>query len=172
MGNNNAYCQDNELSWCDWNLDDRRRELLEFTRHLIKIRRDHPVLRRRKFFHGRPIRGKGVKDIMWLRPDGKEMTDEDWDSSWIHCLGMLLIGQVQDEVDENGVSLNDDAFFVILNAYHEPISFTVPTPLTGIKWEVIVDTSASKKGTKKRLVDGGQTVEVSGRSAVLLKQIR
>jgi len=172
MGNNNAYCQDNELSWYDWGLDDRRRELLAFTQHLIKIRHDHPVLRRRKFFHGRPIRGKGVKDVMWLRPDGKEMSDEDWNSSWIHSIGMLLIGQVPDEVDENAESLNDDAFFLILNSYHEPISFTVPTPLPGIKWEVTVDTSASKQETVKRLVDGGQAVEVSGRSEILLKQVR
>jgi len=172
MGNNNAYCQDNELSWYDWGLDDRRRELLAFTQHLIKIRHDHPVLRRRKFFHGRPIRGKGVKDVMWLRPDGKEMSDEDWNSSWIHSIGMLLIGQVPDEVDENAESLNDDAFFLILNSYHEPISFAVPTPLPGIKWEVTVDTSASKQETVKRLVDGGQAVEVSGRSEILLKQVR
>jgi len=172
MGNNNAYCQDNEISWYDWDLDDRRQELLAFTRHLIKIRHDHPVLRRRKFFHGRPIRGTGVKDIMWLRPDGKEMSDEDWGASWIHCLGVLLIGEVRDEVDENGESLYDNAFFLILNSHHDPIPFTAPTPLPGIKWEVTVDTSISQQETVKRLVDGRQTVEVSGRSEVLLKQVR
>jgi len=172
MGNNNAYCQDNELSWYDWDLDERKRELLAFTSHLIKIRRDHPVLRRRKFFHGRPIRGVGAKDIVWLRPDGKEMTEEDWKSSWIHCIGMLLVGEIRDEVDENGESLNDDAFFLILNSYHESMPFTSPTPLPGIKWEIIFDTSVEKQKAAKRLLDGGQTVEVSGRSEILLKQVR
>src|SRR6185437_8851640 len=94
-GNNNAYCQDNEISWYDWNLDDRRRALLNFTRRLIELRKDHPNLRRRKFFQDRPIDpvhrkdrdvgGRHLKDIAWYRPDGQEMTDEEWHLGWVRC---------------------------------------------------------------------------------------
>ena len=171
MGNNNAYCHDNELSWYDWDLDDRRKKLLKFTKCLTKIRHEHPVLRRRKFFHGRPIRGKGIKDIMWLRPDGKEMTDEDWDSPWIHCIGMLLIGKVPEEIDENGESLNDDDFFVIQNSYHEPISFNISTPLPGIKWEVLIDTNVLDVTVGQSAVNSGEPIEIAARSCVLLRRL-
>ena len=86
-GNNNAYCQDNELSWYDWKLDRSARELLAFVQRLIQLRREHPVLRRRRFFQGRRIRGSEVKDLAWFRPDGKEMTDEDWNKGYVRCLG-------------------------------------------------------------------------------------
>ena len=101
-GNNNAYCQDNEISWIDWKLDRPRRELREFTRQLIRLVRAHPALRRRHFFQGRRIRGSEVKDVAWFRPDGKEMTDEDWNNSENRCFGLRLAGDAIEEIDERG----------------------------------------------------------------------
>src|SRR5260370_30857083 len=100
-GNNNAYCQDNELTWYDWNLDERRMALLEFTSKLINLRLRHPNLRRRKFFQDRSIRHSDVKDIVWLRPDGQEMTDEEWSAGWVRCLGLMLNGETLDHYGPN-----------------------------------------------------------------------
>src|SRR5581483_796708 len=99
QGNNNAYCQDNEISWIDWNLDRSRRELLKFTQFLIQLFHRHPVLRRRKFFQGRKIHGSEVKDLSWFRPDGKELTPEDWNVGYARCLGLRLAGDAIEEVD-------------------------------------------------------------------------
>ena len=99
-GNNNAYCQDNETTWVDWSLDERKIALLEFTQKLIQMRRDHPNLHRRKFYQDRAIRGTEEKDIVWLRPDGQEMTDEEWGLGWVRCLGVMLNGETMGDVDE------------------------------------------------------------------------
>jgi glycogen operon protein len=106
-GNNNTYCQDNELSWFDWKLDHRDHELLAFTRRLISLRREHSVLRRRQFFQGRHIRGSAVKDLAWFRPDGKEMTDEDWNQGYVRSLGLRLAGDAIEEMDEKGRPILD-----------------------------------------------------------------
>jgi glycogen operon protein len=107
-GNNNSYCQDNEVSWYDWNLDPARRALLEFTSRLISFRRHHPSLRRHKFFQGRPLRGGEIKDLVWLRPDGGEMTDEEWSAGWQRTLGMRLDGDALEILDERGRRIKDD----------------------------------------------------------------
>jgi pullulanase/glycogen debranching enzyme len=104
-GNNNPYCQDNPISWLDWRLDDSGRELLEFTRQMIRIRKALPVLHRRSFFQDRSIHGPEVRDIEWFRPNGQEMTEDEWSHSFVRCLGMLLNGQVMDEWGERGVRL-------------------------------------------------------------------
>ena len=127
-GNNNAYCQDNEITWLDWSLDARKIALVEFTQKLIQIRRDHPSLHRRKFYQGRAIRGTEEKDIVWLRPDGQEMTDEEWGLGWVRCLGLMLNGETIGEVDEGGEPVKDDTFLIMLNCHHEPIQFFVPKP--------------------------------------------
>ena len=101
-GNNNAYCQDNEISWVDWTLDAPRSRLLDFARRMIALRRDHPVFRRRHFFQGRSVRGSGEKDIAWLKPDGTEMSDEEWNNDFARCLGVFLGGEALQEVDERG----------------------------------------------------------------------
>ena len=93
QGNNNAYCQDNEITWIDWEWDDIRKELHEFTTELIKIRKHQPVMRRRRYFKGRKIHGKGIRDIRWLNTDGTDMTEEEWNTSYIRCMGMLLNGE-------------------------------------------------------------------------------
>jgi isoamylase len=167
-GNNNAYCQDSELSWYGWELDDMQQSLLAFVKTLIQIRRDHPILRRRKFFQGRPIRGSEVRDIIWLRPDGLEMTDQDWDSPWVRCIGMLLGGAV-DEVGENGEPLVDDTLFVVLNSNHEPVSFQMPE--AGVRWEVVLDTNALDLVPGQRIISGGEPLEVTARCVLLLRRL-
>nr|WP_211436255.1 glycogen debranching protein GlgX [Candidatus Kuenenia stuttgartiensis] len=122
-GNNNAYCQDNEISWIDWDLDKPRQELLEFTRLLTQLRHQHPVMRRRHFFQGRKITGSEVKDLTWFRPDGKEMTDEDWNNPSTHSLALCLAGYAIEEVDERGKQIVDDTLLILMNVHHESISF-------------------------------------------------
>jgi isoamylase len=168
-GNNNAYCQDNEISWYDWELDENRKALLAFVKGLIQLRHEHPVLRRRKFFQGRSIRGADIKDIMWLRADGEEMADEDWKSSWIRCIGMLISGETSDEFDEKGQAVKDDTLLVLLNSYHEPVSFSLPVPVADAKWQLILDTTTSGLASGEQIVDGKQPLEIAGRSVVMLR---
>jgi glycogen operon protein len=140
-GNNNAYCQDGEIAWFDWELDDERRALLAFTRRLIALRREHPGLRRAKFFRGRRIRGSGVRDIMWMRHDGAEMTEEDWENAQTQSLGMFLAGKGIDDVDEEGTPIVDDDLLVLVNASHVPVDFTLPAFPGGGPWELLLDTA-------------------------------
>jgi isoamylase len=167
QGNNNAYCQDNELSWLDWTLDQPRRDLLEFTRALITLRREHPVLRRRHFFQGRRIRGSEVKDLSWHKPDGYEMTDEDW-QSYTRCLGIRLAGDAIDEVDPAGQRIVDDTLLVLINAHHEPLDFVLPTHTREVSWETLLDT----RGTDDvpRETPAGKGYPLGGRSLALLRQ--
>ena len=115
-GNNNAYCQDNEISWLDWTLTPEHQEFLDFTRRVIRIWKDHPVLRRRKFFQGRRIRGAEVQDIAWLDPTGAEMTDDMWNSPDVRVLGVRLNGDAIQEINERGERIVDDTFLVMFNA--------------------------------------------------------
>ncbi|MCA1692984.1 MAG: glycogen debranching protein GlgX, partial [Actinobacteria bacterium] len=114
-GNNNAYCQDNEISWYDWDLDDDEHDLLEFTRRLVALRREHPVFHRRGFFHGRPIHGSGLADIAWFAPDGHEMTAQEWSSGRVHALGMFCNGDELAEPGPRGEHLVDESFLVLIN---------------------------------------------------------
>jgi glycogen operon protein len=149
-GNNNAYCQDNEISWLDWNLDNRKKALLEFTSKLIALRRNHPNLHRRKFFQDRPISpssaqkrqmdGEEVQDIQWFRPDGQPMTEDEWKDGWVRCLGMRLSGRTIEDVDRHGEPLRDDTFLFCLNPHHEHIQFYLPKCAASCKWQVVLDT--------------------------------
>ncbi|MDB5957967.1 glycogen debranching protein GlgX [Ramlibacter sp.] len=139
QGNNNAYCQDNEISWYDWAGKDEA--LLAFTRRLIGIRRSHPALHRQRFFSGRPIRGTDVQDVMWFRHDGETMSDEDWQNSHTQSLAMFLAGNGLRETDREGRPLKDDHLLLMLSASHEDLEFTLPR-LPGCEhWELLVDTS-------------------------------
>ena len=122
QGNNNAYCQDNELTWLNWDLNDRQQRFLEFTKKVSRIWREHPVFQRRKFFQGRALRGSDIKDISFLEPSGKEMSDEDWNGGFVKCLGVRLAGDLIGDVDERGEPIVDDTALILLNAHHEPIS--------------------------------------------------
>jgi glycogen operon protein len=168
-GNNNAYCQDNEISWIDWYLDDFGNDMLAFTRQLIKLRNEHPVLHRRRFFQGRRIHGSDIHDIVWLRPDGLEMTDEQWSSGFVRCIGMLLNGQAMSEWDGKGQRLYDDVLLLLLNAYHEVIPFTLPVAYPEVPWEVLVDTTVVDASAFHAPPTGVQ-YPLQGRSLVVLAQ--
>ena len=161
-GNNNAYCQDNEISWYDWNAVDE--SLLEFTRQVIDIHATHPVFRRRRWFQGRPLHGAGVSDIAWFRPDGQEMTADDWQQDFARSFSVFLNGDQLRELDEDGHPIKDDSFLLIFNAYHDPIEFTMPGPSYGRSWHVAVDTTVS---TCKRALAAGSTLKVTGRSLIV-----
>jgi glycogen operon protein len=137
-GNNNGYCQDNELSWTDWQLGETRQDLLAFVRRLIALRLENPVFTRRRFFQGRPIRGAGVKDIAWLAPSGEEMDDRAWSAEFVRCLGMMLSGDLVDEVDERGEKISGDTMLVLFNAGHEPMPFVLPPERS---WTRVLDTA-------------------------------
>jgi glycogen operon protein len=136
-GNNNAYCQDNEITWVNWNIDDRQRRLLEFARRMFAIRQDTRVLRRRTFFRGRVIDHRGVKDLTWLRADGQELTEEDWQDATAHSVGMLIDGQATDETDDKGEPIRGDTMLVLVNASDADIDVTLPQG----DWSALVDTS-------------------------------
>jgi glycogen operon protein len=170
QGNNNAYCQDNEISWFDWKLDHAQRHLLEFTRSLIAFRKRHPVLRRRRFFQGRHIRGSEVKDIAWFRPDGKEMTDEDWNAGYTKSLALRLAGDAIGETDEKGRSIIDDTLLIVLNAHHEPLTFTLPAHKRGVRWLPILDTTVvAGSESSVAILKGGERFELAARSIAVLQ---
>ena len=168
-GNNNAYCQDNESSWIDWDLDPPRSELAEFTRLLIHLRQRHPVLHRRKFIQGRRIRGSEVKDLAWFRPDGKEMTDEDWNNGFARSLGIRLAGDAIEEVDDRGHRIVDDTLLILLNAHYEPLPFILPAHRRGVRWELLIDTRAAAKKGAPLLVRGGRPYELEARSLAVFR---
>ena len=169
-GNNNAYCQDNEISWLDWKLDRPRRELLEFTRFLIRLRQEHPVLRRRHFFQGRRIRGSEVKDLAWFRADSKEMSDEDWNNPETRGFGLRLAGDAIEELDDRGNRIVDDTLLILLNAYHEAIPFTLPAHRPKVRWQVVFDTYEPRIDPKRhRLMRGGEVYDLRDRSLAVLR---
>jgi glycogen operon protein len=166
-GNNNAYCQDNELSWIDWELDDERRELLEFTSFLIHLRREHPVFHRRRFFQGRRIRGADVEDLTWFEPSGHEMTDEAWDTDFARALTVRLGGESIDETDENGERVVDDTFLLLINGSHESVSFTLPPARPAARWDRVLDTG--EPDGRRTLVPRGDRYRLRARWAALFK---
>ncbi|HEX8221881.1 MAG TPA: glycogen debranching protein GlgX [Chloroflexia bacterium] len=169
QGNNNAYCQDNEISWYNWDWSEKDRDLFEFTRKLIQIRKDFPVLHRRKFFQGRRIRGTDIRDIRWIRPDGLDMTEEEWNDSLVRVLGMLLNGSVMDEYNERGERIRDDVVLLMINGYWEDVGFCVPGKEGEPDWEVLVDT-ADPEGLQSRMYRCGEVYNLTGRSLALLRQ--
>ncbi len=168
-GNNNAYCQDNEISWLDWELDQEESDFLRFARRLIALRKEHPVLHRRSFFQGRSIHGLDVSDIEWYRPDGGQMDDEEWNNGMVRCIGLLLNGQNMDERDLRGQPMTDDVLLLLLNAYHEPIPFTLPGAEDGPAWEAMIDTAQPDDAELPGTAPGG-VYELQGRSLVVLCQ--
>ncbi|MCI0702735.1 MAG: glycogen debranching protein GlgX [Planctomycetia bacterium] len=139
-GNNNTYCQDNELTWLDWNLTPEKEAFLEFVRKVVRVWKGQPVFQRRHFFQGRSIRGTDVKDISFLGTDGKEMTDEAWDTELTKCLAMRLAGDIIDEVDERGRPIVGDTLLVMFNADSEAMPFTLPLHKESQRWELVFDT--------------------------------
>ncbi len=170
-GNNNAYCQDSEISWFDWDLAQGNADLLKFTSELIYFRRQHPVFHRRKWFQGRAIRGLGVSDIGWFNPDGGEMTQEQWDVGYAKSLGVFLNGQGITAVGPRGERIIDDDFLLLFNAHYETIEFSIPSGLQDKKWAVIIDTKEPRFLNGENVFMGNQAVPVSPRSLVVLSRI-
>ena len=145
-GNNNAYCQDSELSWVNWDLAGSQAALLDFARDLAVLRREHPVFRRRRFFRGRPDGGDGLADIAWLTPSGQEMTDRDWSTPYARAMMVFLNGDAITEPGPRGEPVRDDSFLILLSAHHEPLTFTLPAARFGRRWAVTLDSAAGRVG--------------------------
>jgi glycogen operon protein len=167
-GNNNAYCHDNEVSWFDWESADE--ELLEFTRRLICLRREHPVFRRRRWFQGLPIRGSEVRDIGWLTPDGKEMAERHWKRGFAKSLAVFLNGGAIASPDPRGEQVLDDSFYLLFNAHDGALSFTLPGEELGRRWKKILDTTVSDIDDEPQTYAAGSQLEVSGLSLILLQR--
>jgi isoamylase len=167
-GNNNAYCQDNETSWHDWELDDERKALLAFTQRCIRIRTEHPALRRAKFFKGRNIRGADIKDIMWFRHDGQPMSEQDWGTAYTRAIQLMVAGLGLDTTDEAGAPIVDDDLLLLINGGHESLDFQMPG-LEGdaADWELLLDTSDD--GATESVPTQGKT-HLEGRALRLFRR--
>ncbi|MBW3669225.1 MAG: glycogen debranching protein GlgX, partial [Actinobacteria bacterium] len=166
-GNNNAYCQDNEVSWYDWDAQDGA--LVAFTQRLIGLRRGHPVFRRRRWFQGRPLHGKGCADIAWFRPDGTEMEDQDWESGHAKSLGVFLNGDAIPTPDNRGQRVVDNSFLLVFNAHHENVDFTLPPPVFGDGWIKVLDTADDF--TEGDQFKSGDAIAVTARSMAVLRRV-
>jgi glycogen operon protein len=169
QGNNNAYCQDNEISWLNWEKADQT--LLNFTRDLIKFRKTHPAFCRRRWFQGQPIKGVGVEDIAWFLPDGSEMSDEHWGNDMAKSLAVYLNGRGLHSVGPKGEPIVDDSFYLIFNAYHKSIRYKLPTTKYGKQWTIVLDTTECSFKKNKKMYDAESTISVKGRSMVLLTHV-
>jgi glycogen operon protein len=170
-GNNNGYAQDNPISWFSWDLARRDRQLLGFTRSLIRLFHQHPVLRRRRFFQGRQIRGSRVKDLTWFGPDGSEMTDEQWQAPGVRTLGVQWAGDAIEERGPRGERIADDTLLIILNADDGPVAFALPNHDVARRWEVIFDTIHPTFTAAHGEFDGGSVYRVAERSVVCLRRL-
>jgi glycogen operon protein len=170
-GNNNAWCQDNEISWFDWDFDEAQREQLEFTKRLIALRREHPVLRRRQFLHGTEVEGSGLPDVWWFRLDGRRMTRNDWqDGAAGKVLGMFLNGEEIATPGPHGERIVDDSFIALFNAHHEDRTFTLPNRRFGLRWELELSTADPSLEPGAFSVEAHGQVELVARSLVLLRR--
>jgi len=171
QGNNNSYCQDNEISWLDWNLTAENSALLDFTRQLVHLRRQHPIFRRRKWFQGRAIHGSGVHDIGWFNADGSEMTQEQWYNGFTKTISIFLNGEELIAPGAKGERIIDDSFLLFFNTHYEMIEFTQPTGLQAWEWEVVIDTKEPRFVAAGNLYKGNKPVPVTERSLVVLRRM-
>jgi glycogen operon protein len=167
-GNNNAWCQDNELSWFDWELADDGRELLEFTRRLIFMRRHHPVFRRRYFLQGRGSAASGLPDVWWFRPDGRRMTRRDWEDSERRTLGVFLNGDELHETTARGEPIGDESFLLLFNAHHEPVRYALPARRFGARWKL--ELSTADPHADERSFAAREEAEVEARALLVLRR--
>ncbi len=168
-GNNNGYCQDNDISWFDWDAVDK--EMLEFTCRLVAFRREHAVLRRRRFFQGQKLHGSAVSDIGWFRPDGSQMTDEDWTKGYAKSIGMLLNGEAIPSPGGRGERIVDDTFLVLLNAHYEPVKFLLPGSPWAKKWLPMMDTAAEPAFSDRAACRSRSGLALAPRSLQLLRRV-
>jgi isoamylase len=166
-GNNNAYCQDSPVAWLDWNLSDEQHALLDFTRAVMRLRKTQAVFRRRHFFHGRPIHGLDIKDIYWMKPDGTEMVEADWNLAQACCIAMALPGDQIEETDERGERIAGETFAILLNAHYESIDFRLGAERREVRWKCILDTAAPT--TEARIFEHMSIFPLQARSLVVLQ---
>jgi glycogen operon protein len=171
QGNNNAYCQDNDLSWVHWDIGDDEKAFFAYVQRLVQLRREHPMFRRRSFFQGRRIHGSGAKDIVWLAPEGREMSDEEWHRSYARCLGLFLAGEHLDEYDQRGQRLKDDNFLLLFNAHHEEIAFKLPRFHDATGWEMLLDTDHAGGLSGAGRFAPETAYALKGRSLALLREV-
>ena len=167
-GNNNTYCQDNELSWLHWDKADR--EFLRFMRALLAFRREHPVFRRRHWFQGQAIYGRGLEDIAWFTPDGNEMEDSYWNEGYAKSIAIFLNGSAVPSPDVFGLKVIDDSFYLIFNAHYESLDFTLPDKVWGRRWRTVID-SAEGWIEEKRVLSAGDGVTAESRSVIVLQAL-
>jgi glycogen operon protein len=169
QGNNNTYCQDNELTWLNWELDQRQQDFLNFVKKVVSIWTTQPVFQRRKFFKGRAIRGTNIKDVSFFNPSGQEMSDADWNAGFVKCMGMRLAGDLIDDEDDRGEPIVGDTLLVLFNAHHEPIPFALPVTKPEYRWEGLLDTADA--GRQEQSFTGNQEYPLEGRSLAVLKAV-
>jgi glycogen operon protein len=166
-GNNNAYCQDNELSWIDWDLTPDEQDLQDFVAQMIAFRRSHPVFSRRRFLQGREL-ADSIREVVWLRPDGEEMTDHEWHTTYNRCLGVYLAGTVIERVDRRGKPVRDNNILTLFNAHHERIDFLLPEFHAGGAWHVALDTANARQPFEPKPYEAGAKYPLEGRSMAVL----
>ncbi len=167
-GNNNAYCQDNEISWLDWqNSDDRKSHLHGFVRRLIALRRAHPMLRWPRYLHGRNESPVGVRDLGWFTPHGKEMADAQWQDYFARCMGMLLAGDADSYLLPSGDAVSDSMLLLILNSHNDRVPFTLPRVAGSEQWSCLIDTAAPDRPEGELKAGQGEVVAIEGRSVIL-----
>jgi glycogen operon protein len=169
-GNNNAYCQDNEISWLDWRLQPPAAELLAFARQLAALRQRHPVFRRRRYLSGEFDEQNGRRDIHWLRPDGAEMDESDWDGNH-RCVAVRLDGGVLAELDERGRPALASTVVLFFNAHHEEVAFRLPPASPGSAWTLVVDTAGADQRFESRTCPGGSEHRMPGRSVAMFELV-
>jgi isoamylase len=167
-GNNNAYCQDNEISWLNWDLAPADRDFFEFVKKVIAIRKENPVFQRRKFFLGAASKKHPIKDIIWYNAKGSEMTERDWRDSELLWIGALLNGEALNEMDERGMPISGDTFLILLNSSPRPVAFHLPQLLPGDIWELVLET-ADEMESEEPLFKAGDIYRLTGRSLTLLR---
>ena len=166
-GSNNGYCQDNEISWYDWGAVDI--QLHAFVRRLIRLRRAHPIFRRRRWFEGLAIHGAEVEDICWFTPEGVEMADSDWRVGYARSLAVLLNGDAIPTLGPRGEPIRDDTFMLLSNAHVEPVTFTIPDRVSGSRWMVELDTKTID--TRDTELSASDTWPVEAWAVVLLRRV-
>jgi glycogen operon protein len=167
-GNNNAWCQDNELSWFDWSLSAEQEELLAFTRRVIQLRTKHPAFRRTRFLRGSDPGASGLPDVWWFRPDGRKMTRRDWERSDGHVLGVFLNGDELREVTPDGAPVIDDSFLLLFNAGHEDVPFRLPNERFAHRWSVVLTTGDEDR--RDEVHAALEACEVESRSLLVLRR--
>jgi len=166
QGNNNAYCQDNEISWLNWHVSDEDKELIEFVGKIIKIRKNHAVFRRRYFVA--PNRKPKGEPFIWCSPSGHRMHSSDWQKGYVKCVSVMMPGNLINELGSNGEEVIDDSFIVMFNAHWETVTFTIPSSTHLINWHVFCDTSKDKEETNRTIYHPRQSIKVAERSILIL----